>query len=125
MDENGHVYFLDRFKHAIRRRGENISSFELERIIIQHESVRECCAVGVPSPVGEQDIKIVVVPDSGVEIDPQELRAWCFERMAHFMVPRYIELRDRLPRGPTGKVQKEGLGSVSAEVYDAEAVPTT
>lgn len=108
-DGDGFIYFVERKKHAIRRRGENISSFELEQIVARHPAVAECCAVGVPSPLGDEDVKIVVVPRSGVAIDPVELHAWCGEQMAAFMVPRYIEVMEQLPRSAIGKVAKESL----------------
>lgn len=121
VDADGNVAFVDRAKHAIRRRGENISSFELERLILAHEQVEECSVVGVPSPLGEEDVKAVVAPRDGVSIEPAALRSWCAEQMAAFMVPRYIDVREKLPRGPTGKVQKEELAAISASVFDAEA----
>jgi crotonobetaine/carnitine-CoA ligase len=121
LDADGNLYFVDRVKHAIRRRGENISSFELERLVLAHEAVAECAAIGVPSPLGEEDVMLVVAPEPGAELDPGALREWCHERMAAFMVPRYVEVLERLPRGPTGKVQKEDLGAISESVFDAEA----
>ncbi|MBS1843045.1 MAG: AMP-binding protein [Actinobacteria bacterium] len=120
LDDDGNLYFKDRAKHAIRRRGENISSFELERVLIGHERIAEAAAVGVPSPLGEDDVKVIVVPEQGAALDPVELWEWCQEQMAAFMVPRYIEISERLPRGPTGKVQKEELTQVSADLFDAE-----
>jgi crotonobetaine/carnitine-CoA ligase len=112
MDEAANVFFIDRLKHAIRRRGENISSFELERIVVGHEAVAECSAIGVPSDLGEEDVKVVVALEEGAELEPEALRAWCADRMAAFMVPRYVEIVDELPRGPTGKVEKQKLRSV-------------
>lgn len=121
IDEHGNFFFLDRDKHAIRRRGENISSFELERLVLEHDDVSEICAVGVPSPLGEDDVKIVVAPAPGADLDCSLLREWCAERMAAFMVPRYIEVVAELPRNPTGKVNKQELAEVGADVFDAEA----
>ncbi|MGV1048822.1 MAG: AMP-binding protein [Solirubrobacterales bacterium] len=120
LDAEGNLYFIDRLKHAIRRRGENISSFELERLILGHPAVAECTAVGIPSPLGEEDVKVVVALEPGSSIELRELREWCVEQMASFMVPRYMEVLERLPRGPTGKVKKEELTGVSDSTFDAE-----
>jgi crotonobetaine/carnitine-CoA ligase len=109
VDEAGFFYFLDRVRHSIRRRGENISSWELEALVSEHPAVAEVCALGVPSPLGEEDVKVVVVPAPGESVDPAELRSWCEDRMAAFMVPSYVEVAAELPRAPTGKVLKEEL----------------
>ena len=120
FDEAGFLYFIERRSEAIRRRGENISSFEIERTLLSHPAVQECAAVGVPSSMDEQEVKIVVIPAVGNTLEPEALRAWCAERMAAFMVPRYIEIVDALPRSPTGKVQKLLLRDVSSKTFDAD-----
>jgi carnitine-CoA ligase len=119
VDESGFFYFGDRIRHAIRRRGESISSGELEAVVSRHPAVAEACAVGVPSPLGEEDVKVVVVPLEGHDLDPAQLRAWCENRMAAFMVPRYVEVLPALPLADTGKVMKEELRGVGAGVWDA------
>jgi crotonobetaine/carnitine-CoA ligase len=119
VDADGFFYFVDRIKHSIRRRGENVSSWELETIVSGHPEVVEVCALGVPSPLGEEDVKVVVVPVAGAELDPAKLRAWCEGRMAAFMVPRYVEIATALPRAETGKVMKEELRDVSG-AWDAD-----
>jgi carnitine-CoA ligase len=124
MDPDGVVSFVDRKKHAIRRRGENISSWELENLISKHPAVGEVCAIAVPSPLGEDDIKVVIAAREGTALDPAELHAWCQDRMARFMIPRYIEIRPALPRGPTGKVAKHELASTGVHVWDADGEPT-
>ena len=93
-------------KDSIRRRGENITSYEVERVVNEHPAVLESAAVGVPSELGEDEVMIVVVPRPGSEIDPAELSAFCAERMAAFQVPRYIRVIAELPKTPTEKVQK-------------------
>jgi crotonobetaine/carnitine-CoA ligase len=120
-DADGFVFFADRLKHSIRRRGENISSWELESLIAAAPGVAEVCAVGVPSPLGEEDVKVTVVPAAGADLEPARLWEWCRERMAAFMVPRYIELAATLPRADTGKVMKEELRGLDGEVWDAQA----
>lgn len=103
---DGSFEFIDRMKDSIRRRGENITSYEVERVVNEHPAVLESAAVGVPSELGEDEVMIVVVPRPGSEIDPAELSAFCVDRMAAFQVPRYIRLIAALPKTPTEKVQK-------------------
>jgi crotonobetaine/carnitine-CoA ligase len=109
MDEDGYLYFVGRKKEAIRRRGENISAFEVERIVNQHPSVLESAAIAVPSELSEDDVKIVVVLKEGERLDPAELIRFCETRMAYFMVPRYVEFRHELPKTPTQRVEKYKL----------------
>jgi len=116
MDADGYFYFLDRVKDCIRRRGENISSFEVEKAVNTHPKVLESAAVGVPSEVGEDDVKVCVVLKPEQTMLPEEIIAHCEERMAYFMVPRYVEFRSTLPKTPTERVQKfelreEGIGN--------------
>lgn len=122
VDGDGFFYFGDRIGHAIRRRGESISSGELEASVSSHPAVAEACAVGVPSSLGEEDVKVVVVPADGKGIDPAQLRSWCEGRMAAFMVPRYVEVVAALPRAGTGKVMKEELRGVGPGTWDAGEV---
>ncbi|MCW2983207.1 MAG: hypothetical protein JWR63_777 [Conexibacter sp.] len=108
-DPDGYLVFLDRLKDSIRRRGENISSYEVERIVNSHPDVQESAAVAVPSELGEDEVMIVVVPRASATIDPEELVAFCAERMAAFMVPRFVQQRDALPKTATERVQKFSL----------------
>jgi crotonobetaine/carnitine-CoA ligase len=110
VDADGAFYFVDRKKDAIRRRGENISSLELEAEILEHEDVAETAVVGVPSEVGEEDVKAFVVPASG-DFAPQGLIAFLEDRVPAFMVPRYVVVVDALPKTPTEKVRKTELKS--------------
>lgn len=121
-DADGNYYFVDRMKDAIRRRGENISSFEVEAEILAHPAVREAAAVAVPSPHGEDDVLAVVAPVQGVEIDPAELLGALVDRMPHFMVPRYIRIRPELPKTPTNKIEKHLLREegITADTWDRE-----
>ena len=122
VDDEGNFYFVDRMKDAIRRRGENISSFEVEADVASHRAVREAAAVGVPSELGEEDVMVVVAPVQGQTIDPPELLEFLRARMAHFMVPRYVRVVDELPKTPTAKVQKNLLREqgVTADTWDRE-----
>ncbi len=121
MDEKGFLYFAGRLEGSIRRRGENISASEVEATLLEHPDVTECAAVGVPSSLGEEEVKVVVVTTPDSRLDPAGLHAFAAERMARFMVPRYIEVRDRLPKTELGKVRKETLQIVERNTWDAQA----
>jgi crotonobetaine/carnitine-CoA ligase len=93
----------------VRRRSENISSFEVESMVTAHPDVLECAAIGVPSDDGEEEIKICVVPMPDVHLEAPALAAFLTATMPRFMVPRYIEFLDELPKTPTSKVRKVEL----------------
>jgi len=122
MDDDGYFYFLDRKKQAIRRRGENISSFEVEAVVGSHDAVLECCVVGVPSEVGEEEVKAVVVLKTGQKVTEEELIRWCEPRMAYFAIPRYIAIRNSLPKTPSERVEKFKLKAegITADCWDRE-----
>jgi crotonobetaine/carnitine-CoA ligase len=121
-DEDGYFYFVDRKKDALRRRGENISSFEVERAVNSHPSVLESAAVAVPSEVGEDEVKICVVLRPGVTLTPEELIRHCNDRMPYFAVPRYVEFMESLPKTPTERVEKYKLkqAGITANTWDRE-----
>jgi crotonobetaine/carnitine-CoA ligase len=121
-DADGTFYFVDRAKDAIRRRGENISSFEVENEVNAHPDVRECAAVGVASELGEDELLVIVAPVPGRSVDPQELLEFLRPRMAHFMIPRFIRIMDDLPKTPTQKVQKHLLRDegVTGDTWDRD-----
>ena len=108
-DEDGYFYFVDRVKDAIRRRGENISSFEVESQVMAHPAVREAAVIGVPSEYSEDEVMAVVAPVPGATIDHAELIEFLVARLPYFMVPRYIRQLDELPKTPTAKVLKADL----------------
>jgi crotonobetaine/carnitine-CoA ligase len=122
-DEDGYFYFVDRIKDAIRRRGENISSFEVENEITAFAPVREAAAIGVPSELGEDEVMVVVSLVAGQTMDPVELITFLQPRMAHFMLPRYVRVMSSLPRTPTEKVMKHLLkkDGVTLDTWDREA----
>ena len=122
-DVEGCFFFVDRKKDAIRRRGENMSSLEIEIEVTAHPAVRECAAYGVDLPGGEQEVMVAVAPVEGAEIDARELIEWLIPRMTHFMVPRYVRVETALPKTPTNKIQKTGLRDegVTPETFDREA----
>jgi crotonobetaine/carnitine-CoA ligase len=105
-DADGNYFFVDRMKDAIRRRGENISSFEVEVEIMAHPDIRECAVVAVPNEMSEDDVLAIVAPAPSRSIDPVELLDFLRPRLAHFMLPRYIRVLSELPRTPTQKVEK-------------------
>ena len=109
MDKDGYLFFLDRMKDAIRRRGENISSFEVERIVGKFPGISEVAAVGVPAEIGEEEVKVVVVCQANSSIKHEDLFEHCIREMPYFMVPRFIEFVNDLPRTATQKVKKNEL----------------
>lgn len=122
QDQDGYYYFFDRFTDAIRRRGENVSSFEVEREVLAHPDVAECAAVGVASDVMEQDILLAVVRAPGSSLREAELLRFLVPRLAYYMVPRYIAFVDELPKSPTLKVQKNRVRDAGVTgAWDREA----
>ena len=123
QDEDNYFYFVDRMKDAIRRRGENISSFEVEAEVCAHPDVREAAAIAVPSELSEDEVMIVVAAVPGRSIDYVALASFLLERMPYFMVPRYIRVLDELPKTPSAKVLKTELRKegVTSDTWDREA----
>jgi crotonobetaine/carnitine-CoA ligase len=122
-DEDGYFYFVDRMKDAIRRRGENISSFEVETEVCAHPDVREAAAIGVASDLSEDEVMIVVAAVPGRSIDHVDLANFLMKRMPYFMVPRYIRVVEELPKTPSAKVRKADLRKegVTGDTWDREA----
>ena len=124
MDETGTLSFVDRKKDAIRRRGENISSFEVERAFNDHPAIAECAAHAVPSDVGEDDVKICVVTVGDAETPTaHDLFSFGREKLPPYAVPRYIEFLEHLPKTVTGRVRKAELRDrpSTGHVWDREA----
>ncbi|WP_456469533.1 AMP-binding protein [Archaeoglobus sp.] len=122
MDENGAFYFLDRIKDAIRRRGENISSWELEKAILRHPKIAEVAAIPVPSELGEDEIKVCIVLKPKETMTPEEFMQWCEENLPYFWIPRYVEFKDSLPKTPTQRVEKYKLRAegITPNTWDRE-----
>jgi len=108
VDAEGRVHFRGRLQDRIRRRGENISAAELEFIALSHPAIMEAAAFGVPGEFGEHEVKLDVV-SADPHLDPREYHRWLTEKLPRYMVPRYLELRDVLPKSPSEKVQKHKL----------------
>jgi crotonobetaine/carnitine-CoA ligase len=109
-DDDGYLHFHDRYKDVLRRRGENISSFEVERDVAAFPGIAEVACVAEPGEFGGDDeVKVFVVTDPGVELDRGRLVEFLCDRMTYFMVPRYIEVVDELPKTPSLRVRKHLL----------------
>jgi crotonobetaine/carnitine-CoA ligase len=123
VDEDGFLFFIDRMKDCIRRRGENISSWEVESTINTHPAVLESAAYGVASELSESEVMVAVVVRTGAVLDPVDLLDFCAGRMAHFAVPRYVRFLDALPRNHAERVQKTELRAdgVTSDTWDREA----
>jgi len=129
QDEDGWFYFVDRYKDALRRRGENISSYEVEQGLLSHAGVLECAVIGVAaeSEAGEDEVMAYIVPDhaasAGAALDPVELWDWCVGRVPAFAVPRFIRIVDSMPKTPSERVQKAQLRAlgITPDTFDRQA----
>ncbi|MEQ8716878.1 MAG: AMP-binding protein [Acidimicrobiales bacterium] len=124
MDTDGYFTFVDRMKDAIRRRGENISSWEVEKVIADHPAVLDAAVVGVPSELTEEEVLVVIQLNEDAELDPVELLDHCQDRMAHFAVPRYVRFVDAMPRTPSQRIEKYKLREegLTDDTWDRESV---
>ena len=104
-DAEGNYYFVDRLKDAIRRRGENVSSIEVEAAVRTHAAVDEVIAVGIPVE-SEEEVMVVVVPKAGHTLDPSQLIEWLTPRLPYFAVPRFVRVVDAIPKTETNKQRK-------------------
>ncbi|WP_242153576.1 AMP-binding protein [Sphingomonas sp. BAUL-RG-20F-R05-02] len=109
FDEQGFFYFVDRKKDYLRRRGENISSFEMESALLLHPDIAEVAVHAVPSNVGEDDLKVTARLKPDATLKEEALCRWLIERVPSYAVPRYIEFRETLPTNPQGRVLKYKL----------------
>ncbi len=123
LDADGYLFYVDRKKDALRRKGEMVSSWEVETSITKHPAVTECAVVAVPSEMGEDEIMAVVVVKEDVQFDPADLIAFCGDRMPAFQIPRYIRRVLGLPRTETQRVEKYRLRreGVTPDTWDANA----
>jgi crotonobetaine/carnitine-CoA ligase len=123
LDHDQNLTYVDRVKDSLRRRGENISSVEVEQTVMRHPAVLEAAAVGIPSELGEDDILVVVTLRPGGQLDHVELLDFCSECMPYFCVPRYLEVLDEIPKNVIGRVRKDVLRGrgLGAGAWDREA----
>jgi crotonobetaine/carnitine-CoA ligase len=108
-DDEGWFYFKGRKKQSMRRKGENISAWEVESVVIHHPDVQECAAYGVPSEVGEEEVALAIVPVPGRTVDERDVVAFCEGKLASYAVPRYVTVRSDLPKTGTQKIQYQAL----------------
>jgi len=125
-DEDGYFFFVDRKSDFIRRRGENISSFEVEKVVNGHHDVLESAAYALPSELGEDEVTIAVVLQPGARLSPDALVQHCETRMASFMVPRFVRFLDAFPKTGTERTMKYELKAqgVTPDTWDREASGT-
>ena len=123
IDAERYLYFVDRKADYLRRRGENIASYEVESILMGHGALADVAVHAVPSPLTEDDLKITATVKEGADLSEEELFRWCIDQLPYFCLPRYIEFRPALPRSPVGRVLKRELRQegVTPATWDAEA----
>jgi crotonobetaine/carnitine-CoA ligase len=121
-DADGFLYYIGRLKDSIRRRGENVSAWEVETAACRHEDVLAAAAIGVPSELGEEDVAALVVAREGHTVDPEDLHRFLGNDLPRFAVPRYIEVVESLPTTPTERVNKDLVRArgLSKQAWDAE-----
>jgi crotonobetaine/carnitine-CoA ligase len=123
-EPTGYYRFIDRMKDAIRRRGENISSYEVEQVLISHPAVANAAVFPVRSELAEDEVMAAIVLRSGAQLEPPALLDFCQPLMPYFAVPRFVEFVDTLPATENGKVTKYKLRErgVTAATWDREKV---
>ena len=116
LDSDGYLSFVGRQAHWLRRRSENISAYEVESAIAAHPSVKEVIVVGVPSELGEDEVKAFVLPAADSAVTPEEIVHWCEQRLAKFKVPRFIEFVTDFPRSAAKQeIERHKLKAMSNE----------
>jgi crotonobetaine/carnitine-CoA ligase len=122
-DDDGFFFYAGRKRESMRRRGENVSAWEIENVVNQFPGVLESAAHAVPSDLGEDEIKVVVVPRDGSSLDPRALLDFCSTRMARYAIPRYVEVRAEIPKTPTQRPRYADLKAegVTERTWDREA----
>jgi crotonobetaine/carnitine-CoA ligase len=125
LDAEGYLFYVDRKKDAMRRRGEMVSSWDVEAAVRKFPGVLDCAAYGVPSELGEDEIMVAVVPAGAVDgaFDPGALHEFCADQLAPFQVPRYVRRVDALPRTQTERIEQYKLraAGVTADTWDSRA----
>jgi crotonobetaine/carnitine-CoA ligase len=123
FDAEGNFYYADRSKDAMRRRGENISSFEVEQALLRYPAVAEIAAIGVPSELGEDDVLVAVVTKPGETLELEPFMDFCCERLPYFAVPRYVDVVAELPKNAVGRILKHELRAqgLPASAWDRDA----
>lgn len=124
FDEKGFLFFVDRLKDAIRRKGENISSYEVEQVLLKHPDVAQVAVVPAKSDFGDQEVMAVVVSNPDRPLGPESVLSYAKENMPHFWVPRYVRFMDALPATATSRIEKFKLREqgITQDTYDRKAV---
>jgi crotonobetaine/carnitine-CoA ligase len=125
-DDSGYFRFVDRLKDAIRRRGENISSYEVEQVLLAHPDIEMAAVFPAHSELAEDEVMAAIVVRPGATIPHVELMEFCAPRLPYFAVPRFIDFASDLPRTENGKIRKYELRErgVTASTWDREAAGT-
>ena len=116
MDVRGYIYICGRLKELIKVSAYSVFPAEVEEYMYSHPAIMECCAIGVPHESKGEEVKLFVVlkPDYAGKVTAQNIIDWAKGQMAHYKYPRYIEFRDSLPKGSTGKVMRKDLKAEEA-----------
>jgi len=127
IDEDGYLFFVGRKAEYMRRRGENISSWELEKIFHEHPDIKDVCVHAVPSEISEDDVKVTVVLQENATVTEEQLCRWSVGQLPYYAVPRYFEFRTELPLSPTGRAPKHLLRDegITPATWDREAAGVT
>lgn len=122
-DPDGHYRFIDRMKDSIRRRGENVSSWEVEQAIQSHPAIAACAIYPLPSELGEDEVAAAILPEPGQSIEPIEIIRHCEGKIAYFAIPRYVRIVSQMPLTENGKIKKGVLreAGVTTDIWDREA----
>ncbi len=119
-DADGDFFYSGRKKDSIRRRGENVAAFEVERALNEHPAITESAVIGVPNALADEDIKAFVRLKPGAALEPLALVQWCESRMAYFQIPRYIAFVESLPKTPSERIRKDALPRGTEDSWDLE-----
>ena len=123
IDDRGNYVFHGRLTDSVRVRGENVSAWEVEHVAASHAAVEDCAIIGVPSDIGEQDIKLFVKPRPGAAVDPAALSAWLAARLPRYQQPRYIEVVRDFERTPSQRIMKHRLPPATSDCWERTAAP--
>ncbi|RZN10010.1 ATP-dependent acyl-CoA ligase [Bradyrhizobium genosp. SA-3] len=122
-DADGHYRFVDRMKDSIRRRGENVSSWEVEQIILAHPAIAACAIYPLPSELGEDEVAAAILLEQGQSLEPADIIRHCEGQIAYFAIPRYVRIVSEMPLTENGKIKKVALhqAGVTTDTWDREA----
>jgi len=122
-DADGHYRFIDRMKDSIRRRGENVSSWEVEQTIQSHPAVAACAIYPLPSELGEDEVAAAILLEPGQSLEPVDIVRHCEGQIAYFAIPRYVRILGQMPLTENGKIKKGVLreAGITTDTWDREA----